>query len=238
MSEHTPGFEGLGMPGDVATLDAPPDRLLDIEPTPGISEDLLHPGATGVRRPRAMRIAVPSGTPVVLLVSSGPSDRPRQMVSMPQLRHVGVEKASRRAAKLGLTLQASPTYAPGIGENRVVVQYPDAGRPVAEGSTVSVLISNGRKPPKGLESQLPDVVGALAADAETSVLAAGLRPVVLRTPHPTVLPEIVFAQLPSAHVAAHHGAALGARAARWIVTAAVIAVVVGSLAIAYAAIVR
>ena len=229
MSEDLPGFEGLGVPG-ATTTEWQTDPALGAEPIVGIGDDVLHPGAKGVRRPRAMRVSVPYSTPVVLLVSSGPADRPGPSVTMPNLRNVGIEKATRKMARLGLILQASPTYALGIGANRVAAQYPEPGQRVSAGAAVSVLTSNGRKPPKGLETQLPDLVGSLAADAETAVLSAGLRPAVIRSPHPSAHPELVFAQLPNAHavpMAGHHGVG---RVLKWllatIVWAAIVAVLV------------
>lgn len=220
MAEETPGFEGLGVPGELSVAVVEPAPA--IEPGVGLAEDVLHPGATGVRRPRATRIPVPAGTPVILLVSSGPSERPAAYVAMPDLRTVGIESATRKAAKLGLVLQASPTYAPGVRQNSVALQYPDPGHRVQSGTTVSVLISNGRKPPKGVETQLPDLVGTLAGDAEHSVLAMGLRPVVMRTSHPTAHPEVVFAQLPNASAATKRSAGGFVRVVLWAVVAVVV----------------
>ena len=219
MSEALPGFEGLGVPGEPS---APPDDAAPgIDPVVGIAEDVLHPGAVGVRRPQAMRVSVPAGTPVVLLVSSGRAERPAPPVVMPDLRTVGIERATRRAAKLGLVLQASPTYAPGVGSNKVALQYPEPGQKVQPGTTVSVLISNGRKPPKGIVTQLPDLVGTLASDAENSVLALGLRPVMMRTSHPTAHPETVFAQLPNAQAVAKASPMPIGRYVMWAVAAIV-----------------
>jgi PASTA domain len=200
MSEALPGFEGLGVPGEPSGQ--PVEPPLGIEPVVGIADDVLHPGATGVRRPRAMRVSVPAGTPVILLVSTGRAERPVPPVVMPDLRTAGIESATRKAAKLGLVLQASPTYAPGVASNKVALQYPEPGQKVQPGTTVSVLISNGRKAPKGIVTQLPDLVGTLASDAENTVLALGLRPVIMRTSHPSAHPETVFAQLPNAQAVA------------------------------------
>ncbi len=219
MSEAIPGFEGLGVPGEPSAQ--PIDPPLDIEPVVGIAEDVLHPGAMGLRRPGAMGVTVPSGTPVILLVSSGRAERPAPPVSMPDLRTVNIESATKKAAKLGLVLQASPTYAPGVAGNKVALQYPEPGQKVQPGSTVSVLISNGRKPPKGLVTQLPDLVGALAGDAENSVLAMGLRPVLVRTTHPTAHPETVYAQLPNAQAVAKASPVPIIRFAMWAIVAIV-----------------
>jgi hypothetical protein len=233
MSDELPGFEGLGVPDDgCATLLEP---ALGVEPVVGVGEDVLHPGATGVRRPRATRVTVPAGTPVILLVSTGPAEQPVVPVAMPDLRKVAIESATRKASKLGLVLQASPTYAPGVGSNRVALQYPEPGHKLQPGTIVSVLISNGRKPPKGLLAQLPDLVGALASDAENSVLALGLRPVLVRTSHPTAHPEVVFAQLPNAQAVVKASPKPVLRFLMWAIAAVVVALALTTVLSVYIA---
>jgi eukaryotic-like serine/threonine-protein kinase len=107
------------------------------------------------------------GSAVTLFVSSGP-----KLVKVPVV--VGTQRsiAVQQIRSRGLT--------PSVGEEEsstptgeVIRQSPSAGRQVEPGSTVSIVVSSGKK-----QAKVPNVIGKLRPEAVEAVRAAGLTPVV------------------------------------------------------------
>jgi serine/threonine-protein kinase len=107
------------------------------------------------------------GSTVTLFVSSGP-----KQVKVPVLvgtqRSVAVQQIRGRGLEPSVSEEESSSPA---GE--VISQSPSAGRQVAEGSTVSIVVSKGKK-----QVKVPNVIGKLRREAVEAIRAAGLGPFV------------------------------------------------------------
>ena len=111
-----------------------------------------------------------AGDSVDLVVSAG-----HALVTVPDVRGMSQANASAKLTNRGLVVDVGKAYSTqpsGI----VVTQGPAAGKTVAVGSTVSISVSKGTAPVK-----VPDVTGAQAADAKTSLQNIGLVPVSIPT---------------------------------------------------------
>ncbi len=107
------------------------------------------------------------GSEVTLFVSAGP-----KLVKVPVLvgtqRSVAVQQIRGRGLTPSVAEEESSTPA---GE--VIRQSPSAGGQVEPGSTVTIVVSSGRK-----QSKVPNVIGKLRSEAVQAVRAAGLTPTV------------------------------------------------------------
>jgi eukaryotic-like serine/threonine-protein kinase len=107
------------------------------------------------------------GSEVTLFVSAGP-----KLANVPVLvgtqRSVAVQQIRGRGLTPSVAEEESSTPA---GE--VIRQSPSAGRQVEPGSTVTIVVSSGRK-----QSTVPNVIGKLRSEAVQAVRAAGLTPAV------------------------------------------------------------
>jgi eukaryotic-like serine/threonine-protein kinase len=107
------------------------------------------------------------GSEVTLFVSAGP-----KLVKVPVLvgtqRSLAVQQIRGRGLAPSVAEEESTTP---VGE--VIRQSPSAGRQVEPGSTVTLVVSSGRK-----QSKVPNVIGKLRSEAVQAVRAAGLTPAV------------------------------------------------------------
>ena len=124
--------------------------------------------ATGkvISQDPASRSSMAEGSPVNLVISSGP-----QMVTVPNVERLTQDDATTAvtAAKLTigtLTQQASNTLATG----RVISQDPANGNSMAEGSPVDLVISSGPQ----MMMTVPNVEGLTQAAATTTITGAKL----------------------------------------------------------------
>jgi eukaryotic-like serine/threonine-protein kinase len=109
---------------------------------------------------------VTAGTAVNLLVSSG-----QAKVTVPDVRGTSQTDATTKLQGLGLVVDVGQAYS-SQSKGVVFAQGPAPGTSVAKGSTVSLSVSKGKAP-----VTVPDVIGAQAADAKTSIQNLGLVPV-------------------------------------------------------------
>jgi beta-lactam-binding protein with PASTA domain len=107
-----------------------------------------------------------AGSKVDLVVSAG-----QAQVTLPDVRGMTQANATARLTNLGLVASVGNAYS-GQPRGVVVTQGPVAGTTVPAGSTVTISVSRGPAPVK-----VPDVLGALAADAKSSIQDLGLVPV-------------------------------------------------------------
>jgi serine/threonine-protein kinase len=125
------------------------------------------------------------GSEVQLLVSKGPAD-----VAIPNAVGVTETEARDRLAAAGLQASTVKVFATEPA-GQVIAQSPAAGSSAPKGSSVRLNVSKGPS-----TVTVPSVVGSLAADAETRIEAAGLKPNAVRVPAAEA-PGTVVAQNPT-----------------------------------------
>ena len=113
---------------------------------------------------------VTAGTAVNLLVSSG-----QAKVTVPDVRGMSQADATVKLQGLGLVVDVGQAYS-SQSKGVVFAQGPAPGTSVAKGSTVTLSVSKGVAP-----ITVPDVTGAQAPDAKTSLQNLGLVPVSVLT---------------------------------------------------------
>jgi eukaryotic-like serine/threonine-protein kinase len=131
-----------------------------------VSSDSLEEGLVIHSEPSAGETAT-NGSSVTLVVSAGP-----KLAKVPVLvgtqRSVAVQQIRGRGLEPLVSEEESSTPA---GE--VISQSPDAGSEVEAGSSVSIVVSAGKK-----QAKVPNVIGKLRAEAVQAIRDAGLSPTV------------------------------------------------------------
>jgi uncharacterized repeat protein (TIGR01451 family) len=156
----------------------------------GTTNDPSIPAGTVVSQQPVGGTSVAEGSPVDLVVSSGPA-----LVSVPPLAGLTQGQAEAQATGAGLvvgsvTTAHSATVAPGY----VLSQHPPAGSSVAPGSVVDLVVSLGAE-----LVTVPNAVGSTPAAAASALQAAGLGVGSVTTLHHATVPAgIVLGQSPAA----------------------------------------
>ena len=129
------------------------------------------------------------GSGVDLWVSTGRKVMVPDVVGMPK------EDAEAAITSTGLSIVQPITleYHNTVPEGYVIIQTPDAGTEVSEGTAVTLVVSRGP-----LWRTVPNVVGMIEEDAETAVTDAGLNSSVDYEYHDTVPEGSVIRQNPAA----------------------------------------
>ena len=128
------------------------------------------------------------GSPITVVLSSGPASR-----KVPSLTGLRVSDADAALGKVNLVLNLTPTLAfdPKIKPGLVISTVPPAGTTVKEGSTVTVIVSNGPEMVTVLDQR-----GKTEADATTALKAIGFQVNVTRVFSDTVAQGLVSDQQP------------------------------------------
>jgi serine/threonine-protein kinase len=116
----------------------------------------------GAERPAEL----PKGTPVDLVVSDGPAPR-----AVPELTGVATATARARLDEVQLEGDVVEEFSTTVAKGVVIRSDPPAGRSIARGETVTLVVSKGRD-----LVTVPDVKGRSLPDATAALVAAGLRP--------------------------------------------------------------
>jgi serine/threonine-protein kinase len=156
------GFEVA--PTEFETSDRPAGRVIDQDPS---GDSFVAPGSV-----------------VTITVSSGPPE-----VAVPNVTSqlLGQAKATLEAQGFEVDVVRSDTDDP---RNQVLSQAPEAGAEVAEGSTVTLTVSDGPE-------EVPDVRGQEQEEAERAIRDAGFNPVVREDPTSTEPAGTVVDQAPA-----------------------------------------
>ncbi len=156
------GFEVA--PTEFETSDRPAGRVIDQDPS---GDSFVAPGSV-----------------VTITVSSGPPE-----VAVPNVTSqlLGQAKATLEAQGFEVEVVRSDTDDP---RNQVLSQAPEAGAEVAEGSTVTLTVSDGPE-------EVPDVRGQEQEEAERAIRDAGFNPVVREDPTSTEPAGTVVDQAPA-----------------------------------------
>ncbi len=102
---------------------------------------------------------------VALVVSSGPAPR-----TIPALAGMSPDQAKVALGALGLVPAVSEAFDDVVAKDQVVRTDPPAGKSVARGATVTLVVSKGQD-----LVVVPNVVGSTAVDAQKAIEAAGLK---------------------------------------------------------------
>jgi beta-lactam-binding protein with PASTA domain len=139
---------------------------------------------------------VPQGTPVTIVVSSGPPG-----VAMPDVVGLGAADAVRalQSRKLTVTLQQVPSQEP---PGTVIAQTPKAGKRAKPGTEVVLQVAKG-----AAAVAVPDVTGQPLQQAAAALQQAGLTGRTVRVPS-TQAKDTVVAQNPAAGQKVAKGAAV------------------------------
>jgi len=142
-------------------------------------------------------VMLPVGSRVVLIVSSGPDNDERPMVTMPQVLDLSQGNALQAVQEAGLRSRTKYDYSTTTRKGAVGTQYPEAGTKLPRDSNVLVLVSSGTpvndRPPKAL----PQVAGLCLDEARSTIKNAGFVPDVLEVPSNEVEADVVIAQTPN-----------------------------------------
>ncbi len=179
---------GTALAGGTVTATA--QRTADLRPAPSRTTPTSAAGGGGAGRGAQRRAGEGSGgrrgsrTPrvllavgaVLLLVAAGVfggsllGGGEGGTVAVPDLVGLSVAEAEERAAEVGLSVAEGDSRPCPENRGLVCATTPGEGEEIAEGETVTLVLSAGRAP-----VQVPDVVGDAFADALTALQEAGFR---------------------------------------------------------------
>ncbi|MFA9445471.1 Stk1 family PASTA domain-containing Ser/Thr kinase [Egicoccus sp. AB-alg6-2] len=128
------------------------------------------------------------GARVLLTLSAGP-----RQVTVPDVVGDAGDVAAQRLRDAGLTPTVIERHDDDVAEGLVISTEPGAAEVVDESSPVDVVVSLGPQP-----IDIPDVVGRTEADAEATLVGAGLRMRVVDRPYDGAAAGTVIRQNPNA----------------------------------------
>lgn len=139
--------------------------LVSGETTKEYSEDVEE--GKVIRQDPPARSRAPKGSKVNLVISQGTNT-----ATVPSIEGLSLEAARAKVEKEGLVLSQSGTEnSSTVSANCIISQSPASGTKVEKGSTVSVVVSLGKK---DSTTTVPSVVGSSQAYAENAIRGAGL----------------------------------------------------------------
>jgi beta-lactam-binding protein with PASTA domain len=166
---------------------------------------------------------LPRGSQVVIVVSQGPNPMPpASYAAVPGVVGQSQGDALTSLQGAGLRTRVFTDFSTTHPKGKVAGQAPRANASVPGGSEVNLLVSNGPAAAEQGLVALPDTIGSSAADASSSLQAAGLNPQLTNEFSQTVPAGVVMDQLPSSIDLA----AAPKKTSPWLWVAAVAAVVV------------
>jgi len=135
-----------------------------------------------------------AGSQVAIEVSKGKAPSTPTNVSVPNV--VGKTEADATSAlkNAGLGVESYHEFSDTVAKGKVAGQLPAAGEKVAPGTVVGIAISDGKTPSQGVK--VPNVLGKTADEATATLVAAGLKPVVVPDPKSDAPAGTVTSQLP------------------------------------------
>jgi serine/threonine-protein kinase len=163
-ARQTLGEEGFEVaPTEFVASDKPAGKVVDQDPT---GDTYVAPGST-----------------VTITVSSGPPE-----VTVPDVTTQQLSQAKATLEGQGFTVRVTKGESD-EPKDQVLSQAPEAGADVAEGSQVTLTVSDGPE-------KVPDVVGLPQDQAEAKIRAAGFNPVIREDPTSTEPKGTVVDQAP------------------------------------------
>jgi serine/threonine-protein kinase len=145
---------------------------------------------TVIEQSPAAGIEVGAGTPVNLVVSSGP-----ELVIVPEVEGLPERDAIAALQDIGLRFTTDEEFSSTIARGLVIRSEPAGGTEVQSGDTVLLVVSLGPQP-----VEVPNLVGMTRGQAESTLAGLGLQTNVSATSQPVADPGqdgLVVAQVPS-----------------------------------------
>jgi serine/threonine-protein kinase len=145
---------------------------------------------TVIEQSPAAGIEVGAGTPVNLVVSSGP-----ELVIVPEVEGLSERDAIAALQDIGLRFTTDEEFSSTIARGLVIRSEPAGGTEVQSGDTVLLVVSLGPEP-----VEVPNLVGMTRGQAESTLAGLGLQTNVSATSQPVADPGqdgLVVAQVPS-----------------------------------------
>jgi len=168
---------------------------LEVKVTEAVA-DAVDAGTVVSQSPRAEQ-QVPANTEVGIVIGVAPAST---NVDVPDVLGQGVGSAKQSIAGAGLTAKTVDSFS-AAPEGEVIGQAPGGGESVAPGTQVVLLVSAG-PPPTSQTVTVPNVVGMLLSEAETTLTDAGLKVSSFETDGSTTPADTVLYQTPSADATA------------------------------------
>ena len=159
------GEEGFSVESEFETSDRPAGRVIDQDPS---GDSFVDPGST-------VLITVSAGLPEVAVPDVGGFFRDQAVAT---LEGAGLEVDVQRRSS-------------DEDRNLVLEQQPPPGTQVEDGSSVTIIVSEGPE-------KVPDVVGDQQRVAEQKIRDAGFNPVIREDTDPDARPGTVTEQIPAA----------------------------------------
>ncbi len=135
-------------------------------------------------------IEVGSGTPINLVLSSGP-----EIVEIPDLKDVSERDATAQLVELGLKVTVDDEFSSEVAEGFVIETDPPAGSQAQSGDTILLVVSQGPRP-----VEVPNLTGLTEAQATAVLEDLGLVINVSAATQPVVDPNqdgLVVSQFPT-----------------------------------------
>jgi len=178
--------------------------------------------------PPAPGSLVPSGSRVIVVVSSGPMPEvPTSYSDMPMAVGLSQGDALTRLQDAGLAAQVFNDYSETVERGRVMGQLPPSGNSVPTGTEVVLMVSSGAAASHTLAVPLPSVVGLPEVEAVARLRTGGLSPQVIRDYRPAIAVGLVAEQLPNDLSLAELPRKRVSSAWIWVVTALVLIAGIG-----------
>ncbi len=146
----------------------------------------------------AAGVEVGAGTPINLVVSSGP-----EVITLPDLAGMPERDAIAQLSELGLKFSVNEEFSEDVAFGDVIRTEPDAGFEVLSGDTILLIVSKGLEP-----VEVPDLFGLTEAEAQLVLDDLGLILNVSNTTQPVDDPAQdgkIVDQIPSAGNIADQG---------------------------------
>lgn len=145
---------------------------------------------TVVSQDPAAGAEVREGSAVAIVVSGGPAP-----VEVPDVVKLNQAQATSALEEAGFQVKVERRSDALVEKGAVIEQTPRAGEKAEPGSTVTIVVSEGREP---AEVTMPDVVGLTRVDAERALRDLGLAISVGQGSSDSVPVDVVISQLPEA----------------------------------------
>jgi serine/threonine-protein kinase len=117
------------------------DAGLGVQPFEALSADV--PAGTVISQAPGRGTSVPTGTPIAIIVSTGPPTAPVTTVKVPDVVGESLADAQKALAAAGLKTASEKLDGSGKPADEVLFQTPAAGATVIKGSDVIVIVSSG-----------------------------------------------------------------------------------------------
>jgi beta-lactam-binding protein with PASTA domain len=194
---QVPDLIGLTQPQAEQVLTAAGLKLGSVEQT---RTDEVVEGEIVSQEPGAGMTVRKGGSVSIVIAGTRP------LIAVPDVRKLNQADATRALRDAGLQVSVTRGPSSTVEKGLVIEQTPKAGQQVPEGTTVGIVISEGRQVTNVL---IPDVTGLIRSDAEKTLNDTGLKILTAENPSEDVAVDVVISQLPAAGESVAPGTTVG-----------------------------